>query len=96
MNAFFEELDPIRVDIESRNLTGPEWAAVVRARLAAIDKLMSVYKNAATPDRVAVAEKMRADLDCGTYPDLKEAAVDAATLEKALNDAVSSNVSGLL
>ena len=88
MDAFFEELDALRADIESKTLTEQEWAVVVRTRLEAVDKLMPLYKNVATLDRVALAEKMRAELG-RTDTDLKEAALDAATLEKALVDAVS-------
>ena len=88
MDAFFEELDALRADIESKTLTEQEWAVVVRTRLEAVDKLMPLYKKVATLDRVALAEKTRARLG-RTDTDLKEAALDAATLEKALDAAVS-------
>lgn len=48
------------------------------------------YKKIATTDHVKVAEKLRADLD-KNYPSLKEAAIDVATLEKALVEALAND-----
>lgn len=78
----------------SQALTQGDLLLFVRARLTAIDKLMPVYKKVATTDHVAVAEKLRADLDKENYPSLQEAAIDAATLEKAFDYALVNNAFG--
>lgn len=95
---FFAELDELRVLYMGRNLTDEKWNSVVRDLLYRIDVLMPYYKSVATADQVAVSVAMHASLfqamADGVFPDLREAAIDAATLEKSLAGAIGTTFSG--
>ena len=94
MERFFAERDDLTDAYRTRSLSEVAWAAEVGALLGRIDALLPAYARVATPEQVALATKLRADLEGGvargTVPDHQEAALDAAILEKALADAIGT------
>jgi hypothetical protein len=91
MEAFFSELDELRTAYMRRHLDEEAWVALLDDLLRSIDVQLPLYERVAGAGQAALVRKMRSDIareaSGGVFPDLREAVIDAAVLEKALTEA---------
>lgn len=95
MEAFFAELDELQDAYMRQDSTDEAWAPILNDLLRSIDARLLLYKRVAWSEKATLAWQMRADISGnikeGVFPDMREAVVDAAILEKALNEAATSS-----
>ena len=94
MDTFFAELDALEHAYRARAATEATWRRVIHEKLRTIDASLPAYATVAEIERLATAQRLRADildnLVSGVVPSLQEVAIDAAILEKALVDALNT------
>ena len=92
VDTFFAELDALERVYRSQAAPEAAWRRVIEEKLSTIDASLPAYATIAGPERLATAERLRADiidnLASGVVTSLQEVALGAAILEKALLDAL--------